>query len=259
MPRLLLCLLCVVSVSSFLVGQGRSASSPQALSYAARSIAALTGGATISDVTLTGSVSWNGGADTGTARLRALGSEESRMDLALSSGTRTEIRDAQNDGHRGRWVSPDNTSGQVALHNCWTDAVWFFPALSSLAARPNVVLAYVGQETRNGASVQHVRSHVDQANWPTGVLPTAKQLSTMDFYLDATTLLPVAVTFKAHPDNDAMKDLAIEVDFSDYQAISGVMVPTHIQRYSQGNLLVDITVTSASFNTGLPLSVFAVR
>lgn len=258
MPRVWLCLLCMVSTASILVGQNPPASSPQALNYAARSMAALTRGAMIADVTLSGNVTWNG-SETGTATLRASGTGESRVDLALTSGTRTEIRDVQNDAPVGRWSNPDHRSGRIAFQNCWTDAAWFFPALGSLAARPNAVLAYIGQEARNGASVQHLRSHVDQADWPKGLLPTPKQLSTMDFYLDATTFLPVAVTFNAHPDNDAMKDLLIEVDFSDYQAMSGVLVPTHIQRYSQGNLLVDITVTSASFNTGVPLSIFTVR
>jgi hypothetical protein len=81
----------------------------------------------------------------------------------------------------------------------------------------------------------------------------------MEFYLDATTLLPTAATFNVHPDNGAATHLLVEVDFSNYQAISGAVVPTHVQRYQQGNLMVDITVTGASFNTGIPLSIFAIN
>jgi hypothetical protein len=47
---------------SSVFGQNRPTSSPQPVAYAAESIAALTGGITISDVTLTGIVicwSWN--------------------------------------------------------------------------------------------------------------------------------------------------------------------------------------------------------
>ncbi|HZC24822.1 MAG TPA: hypothetical protein VE866_15895 [Candidatus Binatia bacterium] len=237
-------------------GQTPTASSPQALAYAAQSIAALTGGNPITDVTLTGTVTWNAGADTGTASLKALGTGESRMDLALSTGTRSEIRDAQTGTPLGQWINPDNTSGQFAPPNCWTDAAWFFPALGSLAAGQNVVLSYVGQEQRNGSNVQHLRSYVFQsAQVPT---PTPQQLSTMDFYLDATTLLPVAVAFQVHPDNNEGMNLAVEVDFSNYQRISGVAVPLHIQRYQQGALMVDLTITGTSFNTGLTLSNFAI-
>jgi hypothetical protein len=236
--------------------QNRPASDPQALSYAAQSIAAMTGNVSISDVTLTGNVTWNG-SETGTATLRALGTGESRMDLALTSGTRTEIRDAQTGVPLGKWIAPNNASGDFAYQNCFTDAVWFFPVLGSLAAGPNVVLLYIGQETRNEAAVQHIQSYVYQSGQSSS--PTPQQLSTTDFYLDAATLLPVAAVFNAHPDNDMSTNLSVEVDYSNYQAIGGVTVPTHIQRYLQGNLLVDVTISSASFNTGLSLSVFAVN
>lgn len=240
------------------VGQNAPASDPQALAYAAQSMAAVTGSTNISDVTLTGSVTWNG-TDSGTATLEALGTGESRMDLALSSGTRTEIRDAQTGVQLGQWINPNNASGPFASQNCWTDAVWFFPALGSLAVGPNVVLSYIGQETRNGGTVQHIQSYVYDPNWPSGVTPSDQQLSTMDFYLDPTTLLPVAITFNAHPDNDATSSLSIEVDFANYQTINGIAVPMHIQRYQQGTLMVDVTVSGASFNTGIPLSVFMVN
>ncbi len=236
--------------------QNPPAGDPQAVSYAAQSIAAMTGSVSINDVTLTGSVTWNG-TDSGTGTLRALGTGESRMDLALTGATHTEVRDDQTGVPLGQWTAPNNASGNFAYQNCWTDAAWFFPALGSLAAGPNVVLSYIGQESRNGATVQHIQSYVYQAGqFPS---PSPQQLSTMDFYLDASTFLPLAVTFNAHPDNDATTNLLIEVDFSTYENISGVRDPTHIQKYQQGNLMVDVVVTSASFNTGLSLSVFAIN
>src|ERR1700674_5064057 len=132
--------LLVFAFPNFVRAQNQPVSDPQALAYAAQSIAAITGGNTISDVTLTGTVTWiGGGTDTGTATLRALGSGESRMDLALTGGTWTEIRDAQTGPALGQWIAPNNASGNFAAQNCWTDAVWFFPALGSLASGPNVV------------------------------------------------------------------------------------------------------------------------
>jgi hypothetical protein len=233
--------------------QNKPASDPQALSYAGQSVAAMVGSVSISDVTLTGSVTWNG-SDTGTATLRALGTGESRMDLALTGGTRTEIRDAQTGAQLGQWLAPNNSSGKFASQNCWTDAVWFFPVLGSLSAGPNVVLSYVGPVIRNGENVQHIQSYVYQ-----GQTPSPQQLSTMDFYLDATTLLPAAVTFNVHPDNNENANLLIEVDFSNYQTVSSVVVPMHIQKYQQGTLMVDVLLTTASFNTGLSLSLFTVN
>lgn len=248
--------LALVLAPTLLQAQTAVTSDPQALALAAQSIFALTKGAIINDVTLTGSVVWNGGADSGTASLLALGTGESRMDLALSSGTRTEIRDSQTGVTLGKWANPDGISGAFAFQNCQTDAVWFFPALGSLAVGPNVVLSYIGQETRNGQPVQHVRSFLYQSNPPPGF--STQQLSTMDFYLNATTYLPIAVTLNAHPDNGANTSLLTEIDFSNYQSMNGVLVPTHIQRLLQGNVLIDISISSASFNTGLSLSVFSV-
>jgi hypothetical protein len=253
-------LLFVLAIPVLTFGQNPPASDPQALSYAAQSIASLTGGNSISDVTLTGNVTWNGsGSDTGTATLLALGTGESNTNLSLTSGTRSEIRDAQTGIPLGKWINPDTTSGYFASQNCWTDAVWFFPALGSLAAGPNVVLSYIGQEIRNGGTVQHIQSYVYDPNWPSGVTPSDQQLSTLDFYLDANTLLPVALTFNAHPDNNANTNLLIEVDFSNYQNVSGPMVPMHIQKYTQGNLLLDLTLSGAAFNSGLPLSDFIIN
>lgn len=242
--------------------QSQPPSNPQALAYAAQSIAALTGGATISDVTITGNATWNGSgsSQTGTATLLALGTTESRMNLALPGETWTEIRDAQTGGPLGQWSnSSGNSSGMFTLYNCETDAVWFFPVLGSLAAGPNVVLSYIGQTTWNGRNVQQIQSYIFQPDWPAGVTPTAQQLSTMNFYLDAVTFLPVAVTFNAHPNNDANTNVSIEVDFSGYQGMNHVQVPTLIQKFSQGSLLVSLTVTGAAFNTGLPLSDFTIN
>ena len=181
------------------------------------------------------------------------------MDLALSDGTRTEIRDASTGTLLGKWMTPSSASGAFAFHNCQTDAVWFFPALSSLRGGSNVVFSYVGLESRNGGNVQHIQSSVYQSIQSSNTSPSLQQLSTMDFYLDATTLLPSAIMFNAHPDNNASANLPVEVDFSNYQTTGGITVPMHIQKYIQGTLTIDVTLTTAAFNTGVALSNFAVN
>jgi hypothetical protein len=250
----------ILLLVSVVFAQNPPQSDPQALSFASQSITALTRGKAISDVTLTGSATWSGGGipEAGTVTLLASGTGESRMSLVLPSGSRTEIRDASTGIAQGKWIAQSGASGLFASENCAADAVWFFPALGSLAVGPGVVLTYIGQESRNGGAVQHIQSYLYQPN-PAGVSPSPQQLSMIDFYLDATTLLPVAITFNAHPDNNASTNLPIEVDFSDYQALNGVLIPTHIQRSLQGNVLLDITVSSASFNTGVPLSDFTIN
>jgi hypothetical protein len=253
----------VVSILTLLVhathavGQNPPASDPRALAYAAQSIAALTGGVAISDVTLTGTASWTAGSDneTGSATLLAKGTNKSRIDLALNGGSRSEVRNSVAGAPQGEWIGTDAASHPYAVFNCWTDAVWFFPALSSLAlANPNAVLNYVGQETRNGASVQHLRSYL---YLPTQ--PLAQQSSTMDFYLDSVSFLPVAIVFNVHPDSNGGVNLPTEVDFSQYQVVNGVRVPFHIQRSLNSSVALDIVVTSAAINSGLPDSDFILQ
>jgi len=230
-------------------------SDPQALAFAAQSMAALTGGTLISDVTLTGSGTWTAGdeGESGPAVLLAAGTGESRMDLSLPSGTKTEIRDASKGIAQGKWIVQSGASGNVASHNCQTDPAWFFPALGSLGGGTNLVLSYIGQETRNGVTVQHLQSYFYQ---PGGF---ESELSTMDFYLDSATLLPVAITFNMHPDTDATTNISVDVEYSNYQAFNGILVPMHVQKYLQGTLTIDLTFTNAVFNAGIDISTFSVN
>jgi hypothetical protein len=181
------------------------------------------------------------------------------MDLALTTGTRTEIRDASTGTLLGRWVIQTGGSGAFAYHNSLTDAVWFFPVLGSLAGGSNVVFSYVAQETLNNSAVQHIQSSGSQPVQPPSSGPTLQQLSTMDFYLDATTFLPTAIAFNVHPDTNAAANIPVQVVFSNYQNIGGVNVPMHIQKYLQGTLQIDITISSATFNTGIALSNFSTQ
>jgi hypothetical protein len=238
------------------------ASDPSALALAAQSIAALTGGTAISDVTLTGNAILVAGSDgeLGTVTLRAKGTGESRIDLSLSGGQRSEVRSIAGGFPQGTWTRADGVSHDIVLHNCWTDSSWFFPALSSLAAsNPNVILSYVGQESRGGTSVQHLHSYVLLTNVRPDVGALTQQVSATDFYLDSTSLLPVAITFNTHADNDASTDIAVEIRFLGYQPVSGIQVPSRIQKFVQGAVTLDLTLNNASVNSGLPDSLFNVR
>ena len=69
---------------------------------------------------------------------------------------------------------------------------------------------------------------------------------------------PSAILYNVHPDTDATSNIPVEVDFSNYQTVSGVLVPMHVQKYLQGTLTIDLTVTNAVFNSGISLSNFTI-
>ncbi len=234
-------------------------SDPKALAFVAQSVAAMTGGSPISDATLSGTVNWTLGSDqqTGTVTLLTKGLSESRIDLNLSGGTRTEIRNTNGTFGVGNWIGTDGSIHEISLHNCLTDASWFLPSLGTLAAavgKPNVIFGYVGLEKAQQSSFQHLHAYTLNNSWT-----EAQQLSTMDFYLDSQTLLPMIVAFSEHPDTDPAVDIAVAVMFSDYRKVSGSMIPFHIQRYVNNSLMLDIQLTSASLNSGVSDNLFKVQ
>jgi hypothetical protein len=265
MNRLPLVLLHVVvlalSVSS--LSQNAPASDPQALAFAAQSMTAMLGGSSVSDIALTGNATWIAGSDTetGQATLVARGIHESRVDLNLSGGSRTVVRNdtgAFPSGASARGGEPLTAS---ALHNCWISPSWFFPALSllSLPSDPSLVVSYVGRENRRGVRVQHLRLYRHITGQTPETVSLIRKVSTTDFYLDAATFLPVAMTFNAHPETDANTNIAIEIDFSNYHPVNGAQVPFHIRKLISGGLALDIVLQSAVVNSGPADGLFAIE
>jgi hypothetical protein len=251
--------LCLILFPALATAQQAISRSPQAIALASSAFATLTGATPVNDITLTGTATRIAGSDVGNGNftLKAVGTLASRMDLSLSDGTRSEIRDLDASGApQGSFILPNGTNYAMAPHNCLTDAAWFFPTLSisSQASNPNVVVTYVGLETRGAATVQHIRFAAQSPSLSTTGNSLLSQLSTTDFYLDSSSLLPIAVMFNTHPEGDAGTNIAVEVDFSNYTAVNGVQIPFRIQKLVNGSLFLDLSVVSASVNSGLTAS-----
>jgi hypothetical protein len=69
-------------------------------------------------------------------------------------------------------------------------------------------------------------------------------LSAVDLDIDSSTGLPVILAFAAHPDNDAGIDMSVEVRYSAYSTFSGVTIPTHIQKFINHSLVLDLQVSN---------------
>lgn len=223
---------------------------------------ALTNGVPVSDVTLIGNVIRIAGSDndSGTGTFAATSLGQSRVDLDLGGGKRSEIRNLTNGMPSGAWISTAGTITPIALHNCWTDAAWFFPALSSLAnsSNPTYNLTYVGPEQHGEVNTVHIRVSQTLAQDPDNDL-LVPRLSTMDFYLDPATSLPLAVAFNVHPDGDLIANIPAEIRFADYRAVSGVQVPFHVQRMLNGVVTLDVVIMNASLNSGISPATFSIQ
>jgi hypothetical protein len=258
----LLLVVLALSVLPSLAQQVPAAGNPQAIQLLQRALSAITKGAPLQDITLTGTARRIAGSDdeTGAATLKAV-ADASRIDLNLSSGPRSEIQNSSGGSPAGTWSGPDGVAHAISFHNLLTDPAWFFPAfpIARGVSGSGYLVTYVGQETRDSQAVEHVTiSQTSSVQTPSGA-PTLGHLSQMDFFLDSTTFLPAAVTFNIHPDNDAGLDIPIEVRFSDYRVVNGVQVPFHVQKFLNNGLVLDLQFNTAVLNTGLAASQFQVQ
>jgi len=230
---------------------------PQALSLIASSLKAITGGVTVNDVILQANASYVAGSDqeTGTATLTALGNQESLVQLGLSEGPREELRN----GPEGVWSGPDGTVHWMATHNCWIDADWFYPALTleALQTDPTLGVVYVGPVTWNGVPAVALQFFHIIPGQTTAMTAEIQNLSNLYLYLDPKSFLPLALDFNTHLPSDLNGNIPVEIQFTNYQSIGGVLVPFGIQKFLQGSLNLTLTLTQATINTAIPPSTFA--
>jgi hypothetical protein len=235
-------------------------SSSQATTLLTQSAAALTGRGTLSDVTLSGTARRIAGSDdeTGTGVVKALARAGSRIDLSLPSGTRSELRNISGAEPAGSWSGTNGVSHPISNHNLFTDPGWF-PAftLVSMLSAPNAVITYVGQESRDGQSVIHITAARQFPGRTASGASIMQHLSETQVLLGASTLLPVAIVFNTHPDNNALLDIPMEIRFSDYRSVNGAQIPFHVQEFINNSLALDLQFESVVLNSGITASSFS--
>src|SRR5207249_6712151 len=109
-------------------------------------------------------------------------------------------------------------------------AALFFPVLTSLSEtlNPTLVFSYLGQEQHADVSTYHIR--VFQL-FPQAAkeLQPLQRVTTRDYYLDPTSLLPLAIAFNVHPDDDMNTNIPMEIRFAKYQLVNGVQVGNQLR------------------------------
>jgi hypothetical protein len=238
--------------------QNTPPTNPQALQILQHALTALSPTTATHDVTLSGSVHYIAGSDdeTGTAVLKATATGASRIDLSLSSGQRSEVRDLTADPPAGQWSGHDGTNHAIAYHNLLNEPAWFSPvaAISRLLASPGYVATFVGAETLDSQSVQHISVSQQPPSASSSAPLTIPHLTQIDLYLDSSTFLPALMTFNVHPDNNALLDIPVKIRFSDYRSVDGAQIPFRVEKFVNNGLVLDLQLESATVNTGLTAS-----
>ena len=252
---LLLIIVAVSSIASAQTNQKRvnlRQQTSSGIAWAQQAMLALTGGNPVGSVTESGTVTRTVGSDQqqGSLTLQSSGVMTNQISLSLTRGTLAETRTWNNGDPGGSWTGFDGVRHPMALHNCWTDAVWFFPALSLLSdyADPNLVFADLGQQQYNGGSVEHIQVYRTASGLDPNDLQLLAHLSTVDYYLDSQTALPVAIAFATHPDTDFTVGIPVMAVYTNYTAINGIQTPLQITRSLNGTIMLQVSISSASPN-----------
>lgn len=222
--------------------------------WAMQAMAALTGGIQVNSVSESGSITRTLGGDQeqGTITLQSTGNTASQITLSTNAGNRSESRSWASDGSGpvGQWSGLDGQPHQMPQHNCWSDAVWFFPALSMLSdySDPTMVFNDLGQEQHHGHNVEHIQAYRTSPGLPQDLAQQLARLRTVDYYLDSQTAIPVAMAFATHADGDVNLNIPVEIVFSQYQASNGIQVPLTVTRFFNGSPFYQITISSVTVN-----------
>lgn len=252
--RLLLVLVSSLSLISIPISAQQASTATPAPVLLQQSLTAQLGNTQVSDAILIGAARRIVGSsdESGTATLKVLSSGVARVDLVLPSGTRSEVRTFASGTPAGSWSGPDGIAHAIANHNLINDWGWF-PAFT-VANAATTALTLVGIESRNGESVLHLTSSQQFVEKSVKVATLMQHLSQIDIFLDATTLLPSSIVYSAHPDDNALRDIPVELRFSDYRTVNGAQIPFHIQKFLNNSLLLDLQFQSVALNTGLTSS-----
>jgi len=223
------------------------------------SLSALSGQTLTRDVTIAGIAQRIAGSEdeTGSFTFKALSSGSSRIQIDLSSGTMTDSRQVSSSGRSGSWSSGDGIQHQMVEHNLMVDSTWCFPAfvVQRLLTDRDAVTS-IGLE----GSLVHLQSYeLSPSGWLQAATDLNRRMTQIDLYLDPATFLPARIRFNIHPDNNALIDIPVSIEFSSYQSIGGAMVPIHVAKYVNNTLALDVMAQHVSLNTGLTLTEFAAQ
>ncbi len=228
---------------------------PQAVALVQLAATAM-GGAAPSDSTATGTITVVAGSLTENGQITILtrGTNQTAEQISLPSGQRAVIYS----NFEAKETTP-SASGAVVTELAVTDQCPAFPLPLLLAALNNSdeAFQYVGQETLNGAAVQHVRVWNTFASNPH--LQKLASFSTQDIWFDASSNLPVKLAYTRQAGSGAVPAIPVEVLFSNYTNVNGVLYPFQIQKSYNGTPWQTITIQSVVFNTGLTDAQFQVE
>ncbi len=211
---------------------------------------AFSAGVPVRSVALSGDARWHAGGtnDVGTATITISSSGAAQLELSLSVvGSRLESQDAIGPAMACRWSGADKVVHKLNMTTCGQPTVWYMPnvPLQSASLPSGISMLDLGTQTLADSNYHHVRLQFAIPFDVSSKGDTQTQSNTMDLWLDPVSQLPAVLQFRLPTDRGSSNTSLIEVHYSNYHNVSGVQIPYQIERFINGTLNLEISVTSA--------------
>jgi hypothetical protein len=227
---------------------------PQAVTVLQQSVVAM--GTTVpSDSTATGRITTLAGSltENGTITILTRGTDQTSEQIQTPHGSTVVYSQGQASGVAGSTPTP------LPMERAVTSQCPQFPLVLVIGALNNADTSYkyFGLETLDVGSVHHIQIWNSFASTPK--LQAMAKFSVKDIWIDAKSGLPQKISYTQRDGGGATPGIAIEVFFSDYRNVGGVLYPFSIQESMNGTPWATITIQSVILNTGLTDSNFPVQ
>jgi hypothetical protein len=186
--------------------------------------------------------------------LKTKGTRESRIEVQKSHGTNVRIC------NHGRAVveRPNGVLKRLLENNTAAEYVNHIPLLSILSDYENgtsIQLLDKGTTQLKGQATHRIAiSFVPAADLAQGSI-YASMTETL-FYINESTHLVDGIKYNSYAENDPSSKQDVQMYFSQYRNINGILVPFHFATYVDGTLESDVVLKSIVFNVGLSESDF---
>ena len=238
------------------VAPSTASAPPTAMAVASRSIAAMGGAAILQNqvVVLSGTLTVHGSSDKSfPITLKLHGTTQLRSELQTSNGTRVTV---VSNGLSGI-LSPDGTLRMLSAKNSAGYRNEYLPALSLLSEynMPGMQLKYMGSSVVDNDPNDVIA--IGEVPAAGAITPGSSVAPNQSFFYVNSTSGLVSRMQKLHfAETETDSSAQVEIRYSNYQNVDGVMVPFLQETYVDGSLQMDLVLTSASFGNDISVSDF---
>lgn len=259
---LFVCMLVAAAISAAAHQSSPPAAQPptrdaQAMSILTQALSASGGISAISavqDFSAVGNVTYSWAEATpGTVTIRGRGLHEFRVDATLPDGAHSWVINSSAAFQK----NPDGSILSLPIQDTVKPAAATFPLLELLTAVQDTTIGvtYEGLVTHDGQQLQAVSI---QKFYPLGEDPAGalSGITKAHIFVDPNALTVESVVDKAFPRDGGPGEYSHEMQFSNYQKVSGILVPFSITESISGQQTTTFQLTEITFNTGLTDSDF---